>query len=281
MESERILVVEDEPVVQELIVDTLSDHGFVAAIAASQEEAYAQLRTTPFHLVLLDLKLPAKAGSMDQATQVGLDILKWIREKEMKKADSDLPVPVIVLTAFAEFELVRTAFRGLASNFLTKPFSPDELGEAIENAIAGEGFLSKIAPSQDSLVRIAFFDDARMAQIESLAPIAGKQYDLLRELGRTFDEDRRAGRDPSLFRGVPQKDLATLLNIAETSVGKYVERLRTRLQSEFRRTLRRPLHRQAILENRRDWEGYRLNPVTVHLVDPRDLPLSRRPPRSS
>jgi CheY-like chemotaxis protein len=218
---------------------------------------------------------------MEQATQVGLDILKCIREKEIKKAGSDLAVPVIVLTAYAEFELVRTAFRDLANNFLTKPFSPDELGEAIEEAISGAGFLSRTAPSQDMLVRIAFYDGHQLAQVESLPPIAGKQFALLRELGRFFAEDRREGRDPALYRGVPQKHLGSILNLAEASVGKTVERLRTHLQSEFRRNLRRPLHRQAIVENRRDWEGYRLNPVTVHLVGPGDLPLSRRPSRSS
>jgi CheY-like chemotaxis protein len=272
---ERILVIEDEPVVQELLVETLEEHGFATIVAGSQQEAYVELRAERYDLVLLDLKLPASIGSMEKATQVGLDILGWIREKEIKKARSDLPIPVIVLTAFAEFELVRTAFRHLANEFITKPFSPDELVDAIEIAISGDGFLSRVAPSQDMLVRIAFYDSLRLAQVESLAPIDGKRFALLRELGRFFEEDRRSGRDPAQFRGVPQKHLSSVLEVAESSVGKYIERLRTHFQGEFRRSLRRPLHRQAIVENRRDWEGYRLNPVTVHLVDPAALPLRK------
>ena len=246
--SERVLAIEDEPAVQELLVDTLRDYGFAATIAASQEEAYAALGANAFHLVLLDLKLPATAGSMERSTNVGQDILKWIRERGIKKAGTDAILPVIVLTAFADFELIRASFRDLANDFLTKPFSPDLLAEAIDRAVCGDPDAA-IAPSHDSLVRIAFHGNG-VVQVETLTPISGKPAALLDALGQYFKEDVARGSDPARFRGVPQKSLAATLAVSDASVGKYVQRLRNHLSREFREKLRRSIHRQAVVEKR-------------------------------
>ncbi|MEQ9498784.1 MAG: response regulator [Deltaproteobacteria bacterium] len=268
---EHVLVVEDEPVIQELIVETLEEHGYRVTVAASQDEAYSALRGGAFHVVLLDMKLPATTDSMEKATEVGIAILEWIKSKALKKAGTDVVLPVIVLTAFADVELVRTAYRGFAEEFLTKPFSEDEVIAAMAAAISGKK-AAAMPPSQDSLVRIAFHDDRQLVQVETIPPITGRSYELIRELGRSFEEDVRASRDPAKYCCIPQKKLAACLKITDASVGKYVERLRTRLSEAFRTHLSRSLHPQAVVENRRDWAGYRLNPVTVRIVDPADLP---------
>jgi DNA-binding response OmpR family regulator len=106
----RVLVVDDEPKIVEVVGDYLRGAGFSVATAADGEAAVASARARPPDLVVLDLGLP------------GLDGLDVARE--LRRASR---VPIIMLTARGE-ETDRVLGLELgADDYLVKPFSPREL----------------------------------------------------------------------------------------------------------------------------------------------------------
>ena len=109
----RILVVEDEPAVQELMRYTLEQAGMEAFTAASAEEALAALRDELPDAVLIDWMLPNKSG---------LALARELRETERT---ADLPL-IIVTARGEEADRVKGLDQG-ADDYVVKPFSPREL----------------------------------------------------------------------------------------------------------------------------------------------------------
>jgi DNA-binding response OmpR family regulator len=106
----KILVVDDEPMVVEVVERYLSREGFAVSTAADGEVALAAFHQVAPHLVVLDLMLP-KVGGMDVC-------------REIRRQGS---VPIIMLTARGD-EMDRIAgFETGADDYLAKPFSPREL----------------------------------------------------------------------------------------------------------------------------------------------------------
>jgi two-component system phosphate regulon response regulator PhoB len=108
-----ILVVEDEPAIQELIACNLELAGHQALKAQNAEQALEMVRTALPDLVLLDWMLPGMSG------------IEFARKLRADKRTQG--VPIIMLTARAE---ERDKLQGLetgADDYLTKPFSPREL----------------------------------------------------------------------------------------------------------------------------------------------------------
>ena len=107
----RLLLVEDEAELAELVRTKLAGEGFAVDIASSSEEAQSALRTTNYDAVVLDLRLPDGDG---------LEVLREVR-------DSRSPTPVIVVTAR---DSVGDRVKGLnagADDYMVKPFALEEL----------------------------------------------------------------------------------------------------------------------------------------------------------
>lgn len=117
MEDEPvILVVEDDPSIQEVIEDALSEGGFEPAIVASGEEAVTLLQggLTPYRAVVIDIGL---RGRMDG----------WAVAKQGREIDPALPV-IYITAAHAD----RWASQGVPDSILlTKPFAPAQLVTAV------------------------------------------------------------------------------------------------------------------------------------------------------
>jgi DNA-binding response OmpR family regulator len=113
-----VLVVDDEPIVREVVVRYLRREGYETLEAGDGLRAQELLRSHAPSLVVLDLMLPG----MD-----GLQLCKWIR------GHSDLPV--IMLTARAE-EADRIVGLDIgADDYVTKPFSPRELAARVRTVL--------------------------------------------------------------------------------------------------------------------------------------------------
>lgn len=108
-----ILVVEDEPAVQELVCCNLELAGHWLLRAASAEQALELLRARLPDLVLLDWMLPGMSG---------LELARRLRADARTRA-----LPLIVLTARAEERDKLAGLEAGADDYLTKPFSPREL----------------------------------------------------------------------------------------------------------------------------------------------------------
>ncbi len=107
----KILLIEDEKITRITLTDTLSEEGYRVTACATGSEGLAAFQAERFDVLLTDLRLPAMSG---------IDILKMAKEK-------DPTCPVIVMTAYASVDTAVQALKLGAYDYLTKPFSPDEL----------------------------------------------------------------------------------------------------------------------------------------------------------
>lgn len=110
MNKFQILVVEDDAPIRNLIATTLKTHNYKYLLAQNGEEAIIQASTHDPDVVFLDLGLP----DMD-----GVEIIKKIREWSN--------MPIIVISARSEDEDKIEALDAGADDYLTKPFSVEEL----------------------------------------------------------------------------------------------------------------------------------------------------------
>jgi two-component system phosphate regulon response regulator PhoB len=113
MMSAKILIVEDEPAIQELLVFNVTQAGFVALRASDAEEAWQQIRDHAPDLILLDWMLPSTSGVV---------LAKQLRSEARTK-----DVPIIMLTARGDERDKVLGLESGADDYITKPFSPREL----------------------------------------------------------------------------------------------------------------------------------------------------------
>ena len=172
-----VLVVDDEPIVREVVVRYLEREGYRTLEAGDGNEARDAIERTGADLVVLDVMLPG----MD-----GLELCRWIRRTSQ--------LPVIMLTARGE-EADRIIGLELgADDYLTKPFSPRELAARVRTV------LRRAAPSDAPTARLDFGDvvleletrEARKAGTE--LKLTAKEFELLWFLAshprRVFSRDQ-------------------------------------------------------------------------------------------
>src|SRR6202522_564493 len=116
-----ILVVDDEIEIREGLEALLTSESFQVTLAETGEAGLQKLEDQPFDLMLLDVSLPDRNG---------LELLREIRRR-------DPQLSVILITAFGSIDMARAAFKGGAQDFITKPWSNDELIAQISLAIEG------------------------------------------------------------------------------------------------------------------------------------------------
>jgi len=112
-DTKKIMVVDDEEDIRELIAYNLKKDGFTVSIASDGEEALKQIRAGHFDLLVLDLMLPGIQG---------MELCRTVRNNPKTK-----DLPIIMLTAKGE-EVDRILGLEIgADDYITKPFSPREL----------------------------------------------------------------------------------------------------------------------------------------------------------
>jgi DNA-binding response OmpR family regulator len=113
-----VLVVDDEPIVRNVVVRYLERDGYRTLEAGDGHEARRMLEREPPSLVVLDVMLPGLSG---------LELCRWIRSRS--------ETPIVMLTALGE-ETDRIVGLELgADDYLTKPFSPRELAIRVRNLL--------------------------------------------------------------------------------------------------------------------------------------------------
>ena len=172
-----VLVVDDEPIVREVVVRYLAREGHRTIEAADGDSARGAIESAGPDLVVLDLMLPGTDG---------LELCRWIR------ARSELPV--IMLTARGE-EADRIVGLELgADDYVTKPFSPRELAARVRSV------LRRSTPASPRAERLTFGDveleratrEARKGGMD--VRLTAKEFDLLWFLAshprRVFSRDQ-------------------------------------------------------------------------------------------
>jgi two-component system, OmpR family, phosphate regulon response regulator PhoB len=111
--SAKILIVEDEPAIQELLAFNVMQAGFQALRAQDAESAWQQIRDSVPHLILLDWMLPGTSGI--------------VLAKQFRADARTRDIPIIMLTARGEERDKILGLESGADDYITKPFSPREL----------------------------------------------------------------------------------------------------------------------------------------------------------
>jgi two-component system response regulator PilR (NtrC family) len=114
-----ILVVDDEPAIQDILTWALSAEGYRVATAGNGEEALARVEREDFDIIVTDIVMPGLDG---------LEVLERSRVLNPRAA-------VIVMTAYAALETAIAALRRGASDYLEKPFSVDLLKERVQRLL--------------------------------------------------------------------------------------------------------------------------------------------------
>jgi DNA-binding NtrC family response regulator len=121
MSKGSILVVDDESEIREGLELLLNMEGYAASTAETGESGLAMIDERPFDLVLLDVSLPDRNG---------LEVLREIRRR-------DPNLSVVLITAYGSIDMARAAFKSGAQDYITKPWSNDELLIQVAQAVEG------------------------------------------------------------------------------------------------------------------------------------------------
>ena len=115
----RVLVVDDEPVVANSLRRTLSRRGYQVEEAFSGNEALNRILNEMYDLVLLDMRMPDGNG---------LELLPTIKKHRPR-------LPVVMVTGYASIDTAVEAIQRGASDYVSKPFTPEELYAAANKAL--------------------------------------------------------------------------------------------------------------------------------------------------
>jgi DNA-binding response OmpR family regulator len=145
--KQRILIVEDEPDMNNLLADVLSAFGFEPIQAGSGEQALTILSTRQPDAILLDLMLPGLSG---------FELCRQLKTSRETRA-----IPILILTALDRAIDRRYSFETGADEYLTKPFKPESLVASLKACldrcrVAREGcshldLTIDLAPTLDNL----------------------------------------------------------------------------------------------------------------------------------
>ncbi len=119
MKTAKILIVDDEKVMQDSCEQILKKEGYKVKVASDGKEALRMFKEELFHVVILDIKLPG----MD-----GIEVLSKIKEESPE-------TPVVIMTGFASIESAVDALKSGAFDYLSKPFTPEELRISVRKAL--------------------------------------------------------------------------------------------------------------------------------------------------
>jgi DNA-binding response OmpR family regulator len=161
----RVLVVDDEPVVTEVVERYLMRDGFEVSTAGDGDAALALAQTWAPDLVVLDLMLPGKDG---------LEVCRALRR--------DSSVPIIMLTARGDETDRIVGLEIGADDYIVKPFSPRELVARIKAVLRRSASSSDAATSNDLLRFQGLTINPRTRAVEvngKSASLTAKEFDLL------------------------------------------------------------------------------------------------------
>jgi DNA-binding NtrC family response regulator len=114
----RVLIVDDEPRLRDMLGRAVTEMGFDASTAASAESALRFMEATPADIVVMDLNLPGANG---------MEAFETIRRRWVQ-------TQVIILTGFGDLETAKRAIHLDVVDFLTKPCALGNLEQALERA---------------------------------------------------------------------------------------------------------------------------------------------------
>jgi len=150
----KVLVVDDDRVLADLVVFTLRRAGFEAIVADDATSALLRWTEDKPDLIVLDVNLPGKPGLQD-----GFDICKRIR--------SESDIPIILLTVRDDDEDIVTGLEIGADDYVLKPFSPRQLVARIQAVLRRAGTTGPTQPAKMFVEGLEFNPKLREVRLKN------------------------------------------------------------------------------------------------------------------
>ena len=161
----RILIIDDDRSMCELLDAGLSRHDFEVTTRTSAEEAFRHLTTAEFDAAVTDLNMPGMSG------------IELCERITANRPD----IPVIVITAFGSLDTAIAAIRAGAYDFITKPFEIDILALTLDRAVRYHTLKEEVKRLQ-----LAAAEARRFQELIGESPLMKELFDLI---GRVAESD--------------------------------------------------------------------------------------------
>ena len=142
-EQAKVLVVDDEPSIADLLYEDLSEAGYDCIKATTGEDALMRLSQNPCDVMLLDLNLPGISG---------MDVLREVRASHSETA-------IIVITAAGDAQTAVEAMKNGAIDYITKPFELEMVNNSIEAVFKSKAIWGSNSALQDQSTTVKHEED--------------------------------------------------------------------------------------------------------------------------
>ena len=192
MTKTRILLVDDHDIVRLGLMTLLNDQPDMEVVgeASTAAEAVKAVEKLSPDVVLMDIRLPGEGG---------IEATRQVTERFPKSK-------VVMLTSFADDELVMRAINAGAVGYVLKQVGNEELIRAIQAAARGEAVLD---PSTTARLLTRVREAERKAEEDAFREISDREMDVLLHLAK----------------GKTNAEIGRLLNLSEKTVGNYVSNM--------------------------------------------------------
>lgn len=163
---QKIMIVEDDPDIQELLQNFLQEAGYAVTAAGDGMEAVALFEKHTFDLIVLDILLPKING---------FSVCEWIRRQSQ--------IPIIMLTALSSEEEQIRGLDLLVDDYITKPFSMPVLIRKIAAVLRRSTRLPSDTPATISYQNLQLDPDGFTASVDGQTyELTQREFEILREL---------------------------------------------------------------------------------------------------
>jgi two-component system response regulator AtoC len=145
----RILVVEDVESLRHVLATVLSRHGFSVESCSDAESASQSIKKNSYDCIISDFRLPKKNG---------IDLLTEAR-------GAGIQVPFIMMTAYGSVDLAVESMKQGATDFVTKPFEPEQLLSAIQQVMEHNRIIDREGGSRSDRSRAFFTENEKMKKV--------------------------------------------------------------------------------------------------------------------
>jgi DNA-binding response OmpR family regulator len=212
----RLLLVEDDPKLADLIIEGLSEDSFIVEHSASATQAHSMASLQPYDLIILDVMLP-------EGNNAGFELAKTIRE-------SQNDTPILFLTARGDIDSKLEGLEGGGDDYLAKPFDFRELRARIHALVrrsSGNASNQIVLPS-GYLLHLSAHELSKSGETISLTP---REYTLLECLA--LSPERAYSRNELIGRVWPEES-----DVDTKVVDVFVSTVRRKLGEDMIETVR-------------------------------------------
>ena len=206
MDKERILVVDDEPLVLDMVASYVDHIGFEVVKASSGQEALELLRREPITILVTDIKMPG----MD-----GFELMEMVR--------TEFPdIPIITMTGHGAAYTFTDVVSAGATDYIPKPFSLDEMRAKVNRVVREKRLLTDLVKNSAELERLneelKRLDNLKSIFVSSVSHELRTPLTVIKEFislmleghGGTLTEDQRE------YLGIAHKNILRLTNLIDT-----------------------------------------------------------------